>query len=99
MTALKGRTYDRAAPARWRYLKKPLPPGPFHICRRPFRFVTPRWRARRVAHNSALGFRRRNVSDRLQQPSLLNQSTHSSVANSTCSKLRHGPRRQITSAL
>ena len=34
MTALKGRTYDRAAPARLRYLKKPLPPGPFHICRR-----------------------------------------------------------------
>ncbi len=30
---------------------------------------------------------------------LLNQSTHSSVANSTASKLRHGPRRWITSAL
>ena len=30
---------------------------------------------------------------------LLNQSTHSSVAYSTASRLRHGPRRQITSAL
>jgi hypothetical protein len=30
---------------------------------------------------------------------LLNQSTHSSVANSTVSKFRHGPRRQINSAL
>ncbi len=30
---------------------------------------------------------------------LLNQSTHSSVANSTASKLRHGPRRWMTSAL
>jgi hypothetical protein len=29
----------------------------------------------------------------------LNQSTHSSVANSTASKLRHGPRRWMTSAL
>src|SRR3954468_14779113 len=29
----------------------------------------------------------------------LNQSTHSSVANSTASKDRHGPRRWITSAL
>src|ERR1700710_202986 len=29
----------------------------------------------------------------------LNQSTHSSVANSTASKLRQGPRRWITSAL
>ena len=30
---------------------------------------------------------------------LLNQSTHSRVANSTASKLRHGPRRWMTSAL
>lgn len=30
---------------------------------------------------------------------LLNQSTHSSVAYSTASRLRHGPHRQITSAL
>jgi len=30
---------------------------------------------------------------------LLNQSTHSSVAYSTASKLRHGPRRWMTSAL
>ncbi len=29
----------------------------------------------------------------------LNQSTHSRVANSTASRLRHGPRRWITSAL
>jgi hypothetical protein len=32
-------------------------------------------------------------------PRLLNQSIHSSVANSRASKLRHGPRRQITLAL
>ncbi len=30
---------------------------------------------------------------------LLNQSTHSSVANSTASKLRHGPRRWMTLGL
>ena len=30
---------------------------------------------------------------------LLNQSTHSKVAYSTASRLRQGPRRQITSAL
>src|SRR3982751_1871418 len=30
---------------------------------------------------------------------LLYQSTHSSVANSTASRLRHGPRRRITSVL
>lgn len=30
---------------------------------------------------------------------VLNQSTHSRVANSTASKDRHGPRRRITSAL
>jgi hypothetical protein len=30
---------------------------------------------------------------------LLNQSTHSRVANSTVSKLRHGPRLWMTSAL
>ena len=30
---------------------------------------------------------------------LLNQSTHSSVANSTASQVRHGPRRWITSVL
>jgi hypothetical protein len=30
---------------------------------------------------------------------LLNQSTHSSVANSTASHERHGPRRWMTSAL
>jgi len=30
---------------------------------------------------------------------LLNQSTHSNVANSTASNDRHGPRRWMTSAL
>lgn len=29
----------------------------------------------------------------------LNQSTHSKVANSTTSRVRHGPRRRITSCL
>lgn len=40
-----------------------------------------------------------DVADRLQQASWLNQSTHSSVANSTCSTLRQGSWRRITSVL
>jgi hypothetical protein len=46
-----------------------------------------------------LGFGGRDVSDRLEQARLLNQSTHSSVAYPTASKDRHGLRRWITSAL
>jgi hypothetical protein len=44
-----------------------------------------------------LGFGRRYVADGSRSLRLLNQSSYSSVANSTASKLRHGPRRWITS--
>ncbi|MET4480902.1 hypothetical protein ABIB66_005458 [Bradyrhizobium sp. F1.13.3] len=46
-----------------------------------------------------LGFVRRDVSDGLQEPSVVEPVDHSRVANSTASKLRHGPRRWITLAL
>ena len=35
---------------------------------------------------------RRHVPDRLMQPVVVNQSTHSNVAYSTASRVRHGPR-------
>jgi hypothetical protein len=46
-----------------------------------------------------LGFGRRDVADGLQQPAIVEQSTHSSVANSTASNDRHGSRQWVTSAL
>ncbi|MCA1386372.1 MULTISPECIES: hypothetical protein [unclassified Bradyrhizobium] len=39
-----------------------------------------------------LNFGRRYVADGLEEPSVVEQSTHSRVASSTASKLRHGPR-------
>jgi len=45
------------------------------------------------------GFGRREVADGSRNLPLLNQSTHSRVANSTASNFRHGLRRWITSAL
>jgi hypothetical protein len=41
----------------------------------------------------------RDISDQLQRRRLLNQSTHTRVANSTVSALRHRPRRWIISVL
>jgi len=42
---------------------------------------------------------RRHVPDRLMQPVVVNQSTHSNVAYSTASRVRHGPRAWITTVL
>ena len=57
-------------------------------------------RAPWCGHSSALRPRREGYSRWVQAGRrVLNQSTHSRVANSTASKERHGPRRWITSAL
>jgi hypothetical protein len=63
---------------------------PLRVCQRPFGLpwqVVPTWRS------SVPQLRRRDVPMGSKSRRLLNQSTHSSVANSTASNDRHGPRR------
>ena len=48
---------------------------------------------------AGFGFRRGNVPDRLQQSLVVEPVDPFERGDSTASKLRHGPRRQITSAL
>ena len=68
----------------------------------PCAVVLGHWRVDSTVHaEPRLGIPEAGVPDRLGSRirRLLNQSTHSRVANSTASRLRHGPRVRITSVL
>lgn len=92
---------DRARDKKWNRYANPVADfEPRRLCRRPFGLSYAA-----IAGASSMAWYRSSASAGGMFPMgsrrrrLLNQSTHSSVANSTASKLRHGPRRWMTSAL
>jgi hypothetical protein len=53
----------------------------------------------RLLSPATLELSRRQVLGGAVQPALVHQSTHSAVASSTCSSVRQGPRRRMSSVL